>query len=75
MGNAGKDSQDRVVQPRIAPGDPIQSCLCKIFNCKIIRRNGVVGGGRGGGTYTADYRGTAASNRDFNSLRLNVAQG
>ncbi len=30
---------------------------------------GVGGVGAGGGTYTADYRGTAASNMDFNSLR------
>ncbi len=34
------------------------------------------GGGEGaGGTYTADYRGTAASNKDFNSLRYKCCTG
>ncbi len=32
-------------------------------------------GGGGGGTYTADYRGTAASNKDFNSLRYKCCTG
>ncbi len=33
------------------------------------------GGGGGGGTYKADHRGTAASNRDYNSLRYKCCTG
>ncbi len=32
-------------------------------------------GAGGGGTYTAGYRGTAASNKDFNSLRCRCCTG
>ena len=34
-----------------------------------------VGGGRGVGGYTADYRGSAASNIDFNSRRYKCCTG
>ena len=33
------------------------------------------GGGGGGGGFTADYGGTAASNKDFNSLRYKCWTG